>query len=285
MNRAMTSALRAGIPLLGTACLSAAVLLAGAADASAAVLQLYWEKVPEAATYLVYWGKSPGEYGPPKAVATSGPCQYRLSGLDPDALYYIAMRSANAGGLEGPLSAEVFSARTKIDSDGDGMSDDWELSQGLDPHDPTDASSDADHDGYSSLQEYEAGSDSGAASPPGSPVDSTPGGSGSGGPCFVATAAYGSPMAEEVVALRIFRDRWLMDNRLGRVFVGLYYALSPAAARFISGGDRLRCMVRVALMPVVGVCSVADTGYGRQLMLFLAAVLIWRVFFRLRHDS
>ncbi len=46
-----------------------------------------------------------------------------------------------------------------IDSDGDGIPDDAEIRMGLNPHDPTDALLDPDHDGLNNLQEYLAGTD------------------------------------------------------------------------------------------------------------------------------
>ncbi|MFW3146596.1 MAG: carboxypeptidase regulatory-like domain-containing protein [Thermoplasmatota archaeon] len=45
------------------------------------------------------------------------------------------------------------------DDDNDGMDDQWELDNGLDPNDPSDAFEDADGDGYSNLDEYLAGTD------------------------------------------------------------------------------------------------------------------------------
>jgi subtilase family serine protease len=45
----------------------------------------------------------------------------------------------------------------RLDSDGDGMPDDWERLYGLNPADPSDASGDPDLDGLSNLQEFRSG--------------------------------------------------------------------------------------------------------------------------------
>jgi len=72
-------------------------------------------------------------------------------------------------------------------------------------------------------------------------------------PCFVATAAYGTPMAEEIGPLRRFRDRHLMTNAVGRAFVEGYYAHGPAAAEVIAEHESLRTLARGLLAPVVRV--------------------------------
>lgn len=73
--------------------------------------------------------------------------------------------------------------------------------------------------------------------------------------CFIATAAYGSPMEKDVLVLRSFRDQYLLTNPAGRVFVSAYYRVSPPLANWISGRDGMRWMVREVLWPVVQICK------------------------------
>ena len=75
--------------------------------------------------------------------------------------------------------------------------------------------------------------------------------SGSGGSCFVATAAYGSYLEPEVVLLRKFRDERLLTNTVGRAFVDWYYDNSPTLADVIAGSEWLRRITRWVLTPVV----------------------------------
>ena len=77
--------------------------------------------------------------------------------------------------------------------------------------------------------------------------------------CFIATAAYGSPTAEQLDVLREFRDGVLLESDAGSQLVDLYYRLSPPIADFISGNSFLRTLVRELLVdPVVWV--VGATG-------------------------
>jgi len=73
--------------------------------------------------------------------------------------------------------------------------------------------------------------------------------------CFIATAAFGSALAEEVAALRRFRDSVLRKSVPGRAFIGLYYRYSPPAARFIGRHETLRGAARAALVPVAAAVS------------------------------
>lgn len=78
-----------------------------------------------------------------------------------------------------------------------------------------------------------------------------PGSDGGGGGCFIATAAYGSYMHPHVMALRDFRDHYLITNSIGKLFVGFYYTVSPPIAEIIRGNEPLRVITRIALTPIV----------------------------------
>jgi hypothetical protein len=73
-----------------------------------------------------------------------------------------------------------------------------------------------------------------------------------GSGCFIATAAYGSPLAPYVRVLSEFRDHFLITNRIGRLLVHYYYTHSPPMAKFIKKHDYLRAVVRLMLIPLVG---------------------------------
>jgi hypothetical protein len=77
-------------------------------------------------------------------------------------------------------------------------------------------------------------------------------------PCFVATAAHGSPMASEVGTLRRLRDRHMQTNPLGRLLVDTYYAVGPSAADFIRQDDTLRAITRSLLSPLVDLAEIFD---------------------------
>jgi hypothetical protein len=72
--------------------------------------------------------------------------------------------------------------------------------------------------------------------------------------CFIATAAYGTPTAEQIDVLREFRDTVLLKSTLGSQFVDFYYRFSPPVADFIASNELLRTLVRELLVdPIVRV--------------------------------
>jgi hypothetical protein len=62
--------------------------------------------------------------------------------------------------------------------------------------------------------------------------------------CFIATAAYGSALAPDVVVLQCFRDTRLKRNWLGRRIVSLYERYSPPLADAIAQHPVVRLWVR-----------------------------------------
>ncbi|NQT81047.1 MAG: hypothetical protein HQ555_11740 [Candidatus Aminicenantes bacterium] len=70
-------------------------------------------------------------------------------------------------------------------------------------------------------------------------------------PCFIATAAYGSPLHPHIDILRDFRDKYLMPTKLGRTLVNLYYKYSPSVANLIANNKALKLIVRNQLVPFV----------------------------------
>jgi len=54
---------------------------------------------------------------------------------------------------------EYQSAPPPVDTDHDGIPDEWEINSGLNPKDPSDANQDADGDGYTNIEEFFNGTD------------------------------------------------------------------------------------------------------------------------------
>ncbi|MCE3226096.1 MAG: zinc ribbon protein [Bacteroidetes bacterium] len=84
------------------------------------------------------------------------------------------------------------------------------------------------------------GSNSGGSNSSGS--DS--GGSGSSGSCYIATMAYGSYDAPEVMVLRKFRDDTLSKTLAGRTFIKVYYKYSPLLVEKLKHNKKANDFIR-----------------------------------------
>ncbi|WP_420904236.1 beta strand repeat-containing protein [Candidatus Magnetaquiglobus chichijimensis] len=113
-------------------------------------------------------------------------------------------------------------------------------------------------------------------------VSTSGGGGGGGGGCFIATAAYGSYEEPHVQLLREFRDRYLLTNALGGWFVEQYYNHSPVAADWLREHDAVKPVVRVLLLPLIGMSWLLLTGsmpaaLGLMLLIAVPVALVgWR---------
>jgi len=74
--------------------------------------------------------------------------------------------------------------------------------------------------------------------------------------CFIATAAYGTPFANEINVLRYWRDNSLLQKSLGRKFVSLYYSFSPPIAFKINERNFLKKIIRAFLYPWIAILKI-----------------------------
>jgi len=72
--------------------------------------------------------------------------------------------------------------------------------------------------------------------------------------CFIATAAYGTPLHPHLGLLREFRERYLRTSSAGLLFLSIYERYGPSLAALINRYDILRGLTRIALLPVLGLC-------------------------------
>lgn len=73
--------------------------------------------------------------------------------------------------------------------------------------------------------------------------------------CFIATMVYGHYNASEVLVLRRFRDECLIPYFAGRVFVNLYYAISPYMVKVFRNNRFINACFKSMLDPLVAVIA------------------------------
>lgn len=67
------------------------------------------------------------------------------------------------------------------------------------------------------------------------------------GGCFVATAVFGDYNCPEVLKLRSFRDRFLVNSSLGRKFIDFYYKNGPSWAKSVKEKLFIKNLIRLLL--------------------------------------
>lgn len=90
------------------------------------------------------------------------------------------------------------------------------------------------------------------------------GNSGKTGGCYIATAVYGSYDCPQVWTLRRFRDEVLAKSAAGRLFVRIYYAVSPHLVRIFGGSRVFNALNRPwldAMVKKLNGAGFADTPY------------------------
>ncbi len=136
------------------------------------------------------------------------------------------------------------------------------------------------YDGATTISyDYDAAGRIGTKSVTPRPPSSGGGGGGGGSRCFVATAAFGSPLEPEVAALREFRDAHLRPHRAGRAFVAWYERTSPPLAAWIADRPWARAVARGLLAPLllaIGHPRVAAFAVALALCAWIAGRRRWR---------
>ena len=97
--------------------------------------------------------------------------------------------------------------------------------------------------------------------------------------CFIATAAYGSPLHPHLDILRGFRDKYLVPSGFGRKLIELYYRYSPGIAEFIAGHKLLKAAVRVNLLPVIAFSSLMVHFGSAAIAIVLVFILVFSILF------
>jgi hypothetical protein len=107
--------------------------------------------------------------------------------------------------------------------------------------------------------------------------------------CFIATAAYGTPMVDDVQVLREFRDEYMLTNLAGEALVDIYYRVSPPVAEFITLRPGLKPIVRAGLAPAVAMSTIVVNASAVEkatmlgLLLLSVALAVWAT--RRRHKG
>lgn len=76
--------------------------------------------------------------------------------------------------------------------------------------------------------------------------------------CFVATAAYGTPWADEIVLLRRWRDKKLQKSYSGKIFINFYYKFGPYLAKIIERNKIFKSITRFIIKQILNILKRKD---------------------------
>jgi peptidyl-prolyl cis-trans isomerase B (cyclophilin B) len=99
-----------------------------------------------------------------------------------------------------------------------------------------------------------------------------------GGGCLIATATYGSEMANEVQQLRELRDNQLLQTESGTAFMGtfndIYYSFSPIIADYERENPYFKEAVKLAITPMISTLSLMENAESESEVLGLGLSVI-----------
>jgi len=99
-----------------------------------------------------------------------------------------------------------------------------------------------------------------------------------GGGCLIATATYGSEMANEVQQLRELRDNQLLNTESGTAFMStfnnIYYSFSPIVADYERENPLFKEAVKLAITPMISSLSLMDNANSESEVISLGLSVI-----------
>ena len=99
-----------------------------------------------------------------------------------------------------------------------------------------------------------------------------------GGGCLIATATYGSEMANEVQQLRELRDNQLLQTESGTQFMGMfndiYYSFSPIIADMQRENPYFKEAVKLAITPMISSLSLMENAESESEVLSIGISVI-----------
>jgi len=99
-----------------------------------------------------------------------------------------------------------------------------------------------------------------------------------GGGCLIATATYGSEMANEVQQLRELRDNQLLQTESGTAFMGMfndvYYSFSPVIADYERENPLFKEVVKIAITPIISSLAIMENANSESEVLGLGLSVI-----------